>query len=120
MSDKSSSVQCSVIKDSWLGLQWASPKGQSMDHYEAEDYAKGLTLDGGGWRLPTRSELIDLYKSFNGNADPAFDIDEKWAWTNECLDLSSAYVFNFKFGNARPVIRDASKSGRVLVVRPRR
>ncbi len=64
-----------VIDDSELGLQWAPAPDQAMNHYQAEEYARNLSLAGGGWRLPTRAELKSLYdKSRPGGADPKFNL----------------------------------------------
>ena len=68
-----------VIYDSELGLQWApAPDNQPMNHYyQAEEYARNLSLAGGGWRLPTMAELKSLYdKSKPGGADPMFHVSD--------------------------------------------
>jgi hypothetical protein len=50
-----------VVTDSWTKLQWqravvAGPKNWSS----AKSYCSGLSLEGGGWRLPTIRELHGL------------------------------------------------------------
>ena len=45
-----------IINDAKLGLQWAPVSDQTMDFDQAEEYARELSLAGGGWRLPTREE----------------------------------------------------------------
>ena len=67
-----------VIDDAKLGLQWAPVPDRTMDHDQAEEYARNLSLAGGGWRLPTREELISLYdESKPGGADPVFNIKKR-------------------------------------------
>jgi hypothetical protein len=74
-----------IIEDLKLELQWAPAPDRSMNHYEAEKYARNLSLAGGGWRLPTRAELKSLYDTSKPkHIDPVFNIDIwVWGWTSE-------------------------------------
>jgi uncharacterized caspase-like protein len=116
------SLKGGVINDSQLGLQWAPDNGQPMNHYEAEKYARNLSLAGGGWRLPTRAELKSLYDTSKpGNADPIFKLDRDWVWTSELEGSSSAWYFNFGSGVEDNKYRgNSSTYARVLAVRSRR
>ena len=85
-SEKSASPQTSkrftlkdgVIDDSRLGLQWVPAPNRRMSHDQAEEYARNLSLAGGGWRLPTRAELRSLYNlSQPGGADPMFNVSNR-------------------------------------------
>ena len=111
-----------VIYDSELGLQWAPAPDRSMNHYQAEEYARNLSLAGGGWRLPTRAELKSLYdKSKPGGADPKFNVSDCWVWTSELEDPSGAWGFGFFTGGEGSSLRDTSVAvDRVLAVRSRR
>jgi len=120
MYDTRFTLKDGVIYDSELGLQWAPDPDRTMNHYQAEEYARNLSIAGGGWRLPTRAELKSLYdKSKPGGADPKFDVSYMWAWTSELEAASFAWYFNFYYGNEGSFARDDS-SGRVLAVRSRR
>ena len=48
-------------KDPKTGLEWQRESPGEMTWYEAQDYAKSLSLDGkDDWRLPTLAELESL------------------------------------------------------------
>jgi hypothetical protein len=110
-----------IIMDSQLGLQWVPAPDQPMNWFQAQNYAQSLSLGGGGWRLPTRSELKSIYnKSMKGGADPAFHINDNWVWTSETQG-DSAWNFDFGSDDENTAPRGPSyNSGsrvRVLVVR---
>jgi tetratricopeptide (TPR) repeat protein len=119
------SLEDGVIYDSQLGLEWAPSNGQVLNHYQAEGYARDLSLAGGGWRLPTRAELKSLYdKSKPGNVDPVFGVGDKWVWTselyNEVPSMPGACGFYFYDGTERAGDRANSKrpdNRRALAVR---
>ena len=116
------SVEGGVIEDTRLGLQWDPVPDRAMNHYEAEKYARNLSLAGGGWRLPTRAELTSLYDTSKpGNADTIFGVDNKLVWTSELDGVSYAWYFNFNDGYEHSRTRDFSNTDvRVLTVRSQR
>ncbi len=89
-----------VIDDSEYGLQWVPAPDWAMNHYQAEEYVRSLSLARGGWRLPTRTELRSLYDASKpGLADPKFKVSGKLVWTSEVdADPSFAWYFNFYSG----------------------
>jgi hypothetical protein len=107
-----------IATDSKTGFQWVPAPKQAMDWVQATNYAQNLPLGGGGWRLPTRSELKSIYdKSMEGHADPAFNIRGGWVWTSEAQGNSS-WAFRFGLGDEYAFNRDFSLYGnRVLAVR---
>ena len=112
-----------VIYDSELGLQWVPAPDREMNYYQAEEYVRKLSLAGGGWRLPTRWELANLYnRSSPGGADPKFNVSERWVWTSELDGPYLAWFFNFGYGTAGRGYRDSSYyyTPGVLAVRSRR
>ncbi|TAN44652.1 MAG: DUF1566 domain-containing protein [Nitrospirae bacterium] len=112
-----------IIEDSKLALQWVPAPSWDMNHYEAGEYVQKLSLNGGGWRLPTRAELKSLYdKSKPGNADTVFGVGDKWVWTSELDGSSNAWYFYFAGGSERMNARAPSYyyGYRVLPVRSRR
>jgi tetratricopeptide (TPR) repeat protein len=118
------SLEDGVIYDSQLGLEWAPSDGQVLNHYQAEGYARGLSLAGGGWRLPTRDELKSLYdKTKPGNVDPVFGVGDMWVWTSELWNEASipgAIGFYFYDGGVKGGDRDNIKrqnNRRALAVR---
>ena len=50
-----------VILDRKSGLEWVVGPDQDLSFKGARKWARELSLDGGGWRLPTRQELRALY-----------------------------------------------------------
>ena len=109
-----------VITDSRSGLQWVPAPGSSMTWFDATRYAETLAIGGGGWRLPTRLELGDIYdESYEGHADPLLLIDRNWVWTSEISATEEAWFFNFenKYEGTHPREWLLTR-GRVLAVRP--
>jgi hypothetical protein len=109
-----------VITDSASGLQWATRPGGSISWTDAAHYAETLSLDGGGWRLPTREELRGIYdESQEGHVDRSFGINRNWVWTSETKEATDAWFFNFENryedGHCREWVLTR---GKVLVVRP--
>lgn len=50
-----------VVYDTVSGLDWEQrPGALSIDYAGANAYVAGLTLDGGGWQMPTIQQLTDL------------------------------------------------------------
>jgi tetratricopeptide (TPR) repeat protein len=119
------SLEDGVIYDSQLGLEWAPSDGQVLNHYQAEGYARDLSLAGGGWRLPTSEELKSLYdKTKPGNVDPVFGVGDQWVWTSELYNglssLPAAIGFYFYDGGVKGGDRDNIKrqnNRRALAVR---
>ncbi|MHB8109469.1 MAG: tetratricopeptide repeat protein [Syntrophorhabdaceae bacterium] len=118
------SLEDGVIHDSKLGLEWVPSNGKGLNHYQAEGYVRDLSLDGGGWRLPTRVELKSLYDITKpGNVDPVFNVGDKWVWAselyNEIPSVPAAVGFYFYDGGGKAGDR-ANKNRhdrRVLAVR---
>lgn len=81
-----------VVYDTGTGLDWEQrPGAQWIDYPGAKNYVAGLTLDGGGWRLPSIAELSDLNAELialtgcydcSGSRGP-FDGIPLGVWTNE-------------------------------------
>jgi len=69
-----------------LEMKLDSPK-EICSYEEAQKIVKKI---GGGWRLPTKIELIDL--RYNGGLS-SFDISTYWSATQ--IDKNLVYVYNF-------------------------
>lgn len=51
-----------VVYDTVSGLDWEQqPLATSVNWADANAYVSALSLDGGGWRMPSIAELTDLY-----------------------------------------------------------
>jgi hypothetical protein len=55
-----------IVRNTETGLEWVTGPKMNIDPAEGKEWAKGLTIDGGGWRLPTTDEIVALTKSCSG------------------------------------------------------
>lgn len=82
-------IKDGIITDSKTGLQWVRDKNKAMLWDEAANYAKNLSVGGGGWRLPSIVELKGIY-----DPEPAFNIYGDTVWSGQLKDNSSAWALN--------------------------
>ncbi len=81
-----------VVYDTASGLDWEQQPGSTWTNWlDANRYVAGLTLAGGGWRLPTIAEGLALYGQLSaltgcsdctGNQGPFLSLDLGY-WTSE-------------------------------------
>ena len=65
-------VKDNTVRDTRTGLTWQQhDSGREYPWQQAETYCRDLTLAGGGWRLPTISELLTIVD--RARAKPALD-----------------------------------------------
>jgi len=50
-----------VVEDTKTGLEWIPKTDTRITWYQAKEWVKSITINGGGWRLPTTDELEMLY-----------------------------------------------------------
>lgn len=75
-----------------MKIEWQSnPPEESMTWFEAVEYAKSL---GEGWRLPTRSELIDACD----NKIEGFEAIYYWSSSTYAQSTNFAWLVDFSFG----------------------
>ncbi|MBF0458780.1 MAG: DUF1566 domain-containing protein [Nitrospirae bacterium] len=106
-----------IIAATGTGLQWYF--GPDETWYNANSWVKSLSVGGGGWRMPTRAELIGLnddLKVKQGITDYGMSISG-WVWSGELKVPSAAwfYVFGIDVVN----YCDRSSTMRVFAVRSR-
>jgi hypothetical protein len=107
-----------VVYDSKIGLEWIAGPGRNMSWDEAKEWAKGLDIDGSGWRMPTRKELETLYQEGKGKRNMTRLLETKawWIWSVEPDDSLSSSLFDFSHGT-----RDwHSRTPRAYAVRVRK
>jgi hypothetical protein len=87
-----------VITDSVTALDWYV--GQENTWHQAKAWAAGLTVAGGGWRLPTVAELKAIYQpgASANNMDPLFQTTVAWAWSGELNNAWSVWGYAFYNG----------------------
>ena len=84
-----------VITDRTTGLDLYV--GQENTWHQAKAWVEGLTVAGGGWRLPTVAELKAIYQkgASANNMDPLFQTTVAWAWSGELRNAWSVWGLAF-------------------------
>ena len=85
-------------KDQKTGLEWqVDPAAETMTWAEAKKYAAGLDPDGGGWRLPTKDELVGI----SGKNRPKELGGNGWYWSSSPVEDIGIYAWyvNFNYGD---------------------
>jgi len=101
-----------VVTHSKTILQWQddySDNGNSIKQATwtaAIDYCEGLNLDGGGWRLPNKKELLSIvdYSRHNPAIDTIFantTSSHYWSSTTHANYTSNAWIVYFGNGNTK-------------------
>ena len=111
-----------VITDTDTTLQWYVGPDRDTTWDEAKSWVDNLDVDGGGWRMPTRMELIGLYEEGKGikNIDPIFKTTSWWVWSGELHGSSSAWAVCFYRGSGYYYYRSYSRYYRAFAARSAR
>ena len=91
-----------IVKDTKTGLEWKVGPDKDTDWYEAKSWVQSLTLDGGGWRMPTMDELEGLYRKGAGNRNmtPLLKTSGYFVWSGKTEDShGGVWLFEFYSGN---------------------
>lgn len=79
---ETASVAAGTWRDTTTGLTWqVTPTGVTMDPRAAQRHCRSLSLAGGGWRLPTISELRSLIRGC-----PVTELGGSCSVTDDCVD----------------------------------
>jgi hypothetical protein len=101
-----------IITDTATSLQWYDGPDKDTTWDQANSWVAVLTVGGGGWRMPTRAELKDLYsKGVRRN---------NLVWSGELAGQSAAWGFGFDDGSEASGARNHYLSLRAFAVRSRR
>ena len=86
-----------IVIDTKTDLEWKVGPDKDMNWHEAKAWVGGLTLDGGGWRVPTLDELEGLYEKGASrlNMTPLLKTTGWQVWSCEMRDSSFAWGFYF-------------------------
>ena len=79
----------SITRDAQTGLEWTGAALGRLNHADAMKAANELDIAGGGWRPPTRAELVGITDITRRN--PAIDaeafpfVKPAWYWSSDGL-----------------------------------
>ncbi len=120
-----------VVADHTTGLEWqddvdsvqkpwVTQKNYDNGNYDdtsgdtATTYCRDLTLDGGGWRLPSIKELETLVDSSKDDPSVAENVFHRisssgyWSTATYADYTSSAWVVHFSYGNSGSYTKDSN------------
>ena len=108
-----------VVTDIRTGLEWFVGPDRNTTWNKAKSWVEGLTVGGGGWRLPTSEELKGLYQEGVGrrNLSYLFKTTGGFVWSSETVGSSYAWGFCFQIGSAYWPLRTFSDTARGFAVR---
>jgi hypothetical protein len=111
-----------VVYDTESGLEWYAGPDQSTSWQEAKGWVTALDLFGGGWRMPTTSELDTLYHVGDGINNITYLLYNSgfWLWAGQTEDSSSKWVFSFSYGGEGWNGQPPPDGGRAIAVRTRK
>jgi len=84
-----------VLFDVSTGLQWTQmDNGAFVDWHGADEYCRSLSLNGGGWRLPSTSNLVEIHGRERGKyGAQACNLDQDCATISRLFRLGSKDEF---------------------------
>ncbi|MGH8075600.1 MAG: DUF1566 domain-containing protein [Lysobacter sp.] len=111
-----------ITRDTRTGLEWTDATASiSRPHAEAMAACEAVTIAGGGWRAPTREELLSIVdiSRFDPAVDPeAFPfVKPSWYWSSDAAAWSSASAWGVSFGYGDVYYSPRSSNGFALAVR---
>ena len=118
--DQYVSYENGIVYDEKTNLEWIVGSDKDTIWDEAKAWVESLSVEGGGWRMPTRNELASLYQKGFGkrNMDPAFKTTGWHVWAGP-RSSRTAWGFNFTFGIDGWSYLDDSSTRRGFAVRSR-
>ncbi len=105
-----------TVRDNKTRLTWqrdVPANGQTSA--QAGHYCSALNLDGHGWRLPRKDELVGLAVAFDPAAFP--NAPTAWFWTDSPYQGSATNGWGVDFADTNPGPHDVTTLGRVRCVR---
>ena len=114
-----------IIMDTKTKLEWYVGPDEDTNWDKAKAWADSLTIEGSGWRLPSKEELKGLltrnklssWKSCSLYIDPIFNMTGTWVWTSARLYASEAWFVDFLYGQAYSCDRGKVEDRRAFAVR---
>jgi len=117
--DRFTKSHAGVVKDARTGFEWIVGPDESTSWYMAKSWVQKLAVNGGGWRMPTKTELKTLYQKGTGkrNINPFFKTTGWWIWSAGDRNSSTAWGFSFKYGYADWLSKTKFVNSRAFAVR---
>lgn len=117
-----------IVTDSKFDLEWFVGPDNAMSWDEGQAWVTGLTVDGGGWRMPTSTEIAWLYGPNQGtrNMNPALKTTGWQVFAAETQTIDATYtrlgaIYNFQRGERTQINREEkSDLFRAFAVRARK
>jgi hypothetical protein len=113
-----------IVYDKKTNLEWYVGPDEDTNWHQADKWVKGLDIGGGGWQLPTESDLRSIYspKTAPRNMSPLFETTGWWVWSIDTRSVWNrpAYYFggHSKFDGRMPM--SSTNKMRAFAVRSRK
>ena len=102
-----------VIADLHNGLEWFAGPDVDTSYYQAAEWVRGLTVGGGGWRMPTSKELNTLYRVAGklSTITPLLKTSGTHIWPHQENEDLSLYLFRYMdpYGTRALAVRSAGQ-----------
>ncbi len=111
-----------IVYDKKTNLEWLVGPDKDIHWSKAKSWAEGLSLNGGGWRMPTKNEVKKLYKEGNGPRNMTFLLNTNgwWIWSEEKNGSKGSRFFGFPSSYSSWYHLGFSKDRRAFAVRLRK
>jgi hypothetical protein len=109
-----------VVRDEVTGLAWMQNTLSAQPQASAATACAAITLQGGNWRLPTRTELLSItdYSSKGINQDVfGSSLEDGTFWTSTPDSASSTHAWMVRFGVSAAITDDRNATKNVRCVR---
>ena len=100
ISDRFIAFNNGVVRDKKTGLEWIVGPDKDTTWNQAKEWIENLTVDSGGWRMPTIAELRTLYQKGVGthNMTPLLETSGGYVWSEE-TKMESSERYGYLFDN---------------------
>ena len=111
-----------IITDFMTGMEWMAGPDEDTSWDEAKAWCSNLSVAGGGWRMPSRAELKNLYTSGFGKSKlhSIFKATVWGVWSGEQFGSSKAWDFDLSTGLEAWRLRTTPDYERAMAVRIRK
>ena len=112
-------LSCGAVRDMQTGLDWYIGPDQDTNWNEAAQWTASLTTCGGGWQMPSVSELHKLYSKSSKVQELVQRITENgwYVWAIPRKEDGTAWFFDFRKGTSRRFEIDYRTNRRAFAVR---